>query len=175
MVPANPYSAAKVFAHQLVGLYRRHYGLFACAGILYNHESPRRPVRFVTAKVAHAANAIRRGKQRELVLGDLDVMRDWGFAGDHVDAMWRMLQQDAPDDFIIGTGIPHTVRDLCRLAFEQVGLDYREYVRSDPSFQRPDQPTRLLADPGRARARLGWQAATPFEDLIKMMVSAAAG
>src|SRR5512135_2761956 len=111
VAPANPYAAAKVFAHQLVALYRAHYGLYACSGILYNHESPRRPVRFVTAKVAHAAKAIRAGKQKELVLGDLEVMRDWGFAGDYVDAMWRILQQPEPGDFVIGTGVPHTVKD----------------------------------------------------------------
>ena len=173
VAPANPYAAAKVFAHQLVGLYRAHYGLFACSGILYNHESPRRPIRFVTAKVAHAAKAIRAGKQKELVLGDLDVMRDWGFAGDYVDAMWRMLQQPEPADFVIGTGVPHTVKDLCRVAFEAVGLDYREFVRSDPALQRPGQPTRLLADPHKAREQLDWVARTRFEDLVAMMVAAA--
>jgi GDPmannose 4,6-dehydratase len=175
MAPANPYAAAKVFAHQLVGLYRRHYGLYACSGILYNHESPRRPPRFVTAKVAHAAKAIRAGKQKELVLGDLDVMRDWGFAGDYVDAMWRMLQQDTPEDVIIGTGVGHTVRDLCRVAFERVDLDFQAYVRTDSSFQRPGQPTRLLADPRRARERLGWAATTRFEALVGMMVDGAPG
>jgi GDPmannose 4,6-dehydratase len=173
VAPANPYAAAKVFAHQLVGLYRAHYGLFASSGILYNHESPRRPPQFVTAKVARAARAIRAGRERELVLGDLEVTRDWGFAGDYVEAMWLMLQQDAPDDFIIGTGVPHSVRDLCRIAFEVVGLDHREFVRTDPSLQRPGQPTRLLADPQRARERLGWSARTKFEALVRMMVEAA--
>jgi len=175
VAPANPYAAAKVFAHQLVSLYRGHYGLFACAGILYNHESPRRPPKFVTAKVAHAAKAIKAGNQKELVLGDLDVMRDWGFAGDYVDAMWRMLQQERAEDFVIGTGVPHTVRDLCRVAFEAVGLDYRQFVRSDPSLQRPGQPTRLLANPEKAMAKLGWVARTTFEELIAAMVEPTPG
>ena len=173
VAPANPYAAAKVFAHQLVSLYRAHYGLFACSGILYNHESPRRPPQFVTAKVCHAARAIRAGRQRELWLGDLDVTRDWGFAGDSVDAMWRMLQQPTPADFIIGTGVSHTVRELCDLAFRRVGLDYREHVKQDPAFMRPGQPSRLVADPSRARRELGWQATTGFEALVAMMVDGA--
>ena len=172
VAPANPYAAAKVFAHQLVALYRDHYGLFACAGILYNHESPRRPARFVTAKVARAARAIRAGKQKDLLLGDLDVMRDWGFAGDYVEAMWLMLQQPKPHDFVIGTGVPHTVRDLCRVAFEAVGLDHGDFVRVDPALQRPGQPTRLLADPRKASERLGWKARTSFEELVRAMVEA---
>jgi GDPmannose 4,6-dehydratase len=175
VAPVNPYAAAKALAHQLTGLYRRQHQVFACAGILYNHESPRRPPRFVTAKVCHAARAIRAGRQRELVLGDLDVARDWGFAGDHVEAMWRMLQQEAPGDYVVGTGVPHTVRDLCRVAFEAVGLDYREFVSTDPALRRPGQPTRLLADPRRARERLGWAARTSFEELVRMMVEAAPG
>lgn len=173
VAPANPYAAAKVFAHQLVGLYRSHHGLFCCAGILYNHESPRRPTQFVTQKIALAARRIAAGKERELVLGDLDVTRDWGFAGDYVDAMWRMLQQPAPEDFIIGTGVPHSVKDLCAAAFEAVGLDWRGHVRTDPAFMRPGQPTRLLADPTRARERLGWTPRVGFEALVRMMVEAA--
>jgi GDPmannose 4,6-dehydratase len=173
VAPANPYAAAKVFAHQLVALYRAHYGLFACSGILYNHESPRRPPQFVTAKVCHAAKAIRAGRQRELWLGDLDVTRDWGFAGDSVDAMWRMLQQEKPDDFIIGTGVAHTVRELCELAFRRIGLDYREHVKQDPAFMRPGQPSRLLADPSKARRELSWTATTGFDELVAMMVDAA--
>jgi GDPmannose 4,6-dehydratase len=173
VAPANPYAAAKVFAHQLVGRYRDHYGLYAAAGILYNHESPRRPAQFVTAKVVRAAKAIAAGKQQELVLGDLDVTRDWGFAGDFVDAMWRMLQQPEPEDFIIGTGVPHSVRDLCRFAFARVGLDFQAYVRQDPTFMRPGQPTMLLADPRKARERLGWTATTSFETLVARMVDAA--
>jgi GDPmannose 4,6-dehydratase len=174
VAPANPYAAAKVFAHQIVGLYRQHHGLFAVSGILYNHESPRRPPVFVTRKVVQAAVQIKAGKQKELVLGDLDVTRDWGFAGDFVDAMWRMLQIDQPSDFVIGTGIPHTVRDLCRLAFEGVGLDYRDYVRVDAAFQRSDQPTRLLANPVRAHKMLDWRATKTFEELIQLMVEAEA-
>jgi GDPmannose 4,6-dehydratase len=175
VAPANPYAATKVLAHELVGLYRAHHGLFAVAGILYNHESPRRPPTFVTAKVCHAARAIRAGRQEELVLGDLDAARDWGYAGDYVDAMWRMLQQDAPEDLVIGTGVPHTVRDLCRAAFAAVGLDYRGYVRKDPAFLRPGDPTRLLANPAKAKAKLGWTATTSFEELVRMMVEAAPG
>lgn len=173
LAPANPYAAAKALAHQLAGLYRDQHRLFACAGILYNHESPRRPPRFVTAKVCHAAKAIQAGRQAELALGDLDAARDWGFAGDHVEAMWLMLQQPEPADYVVGTGVAHTVRDLCRVAFEVVGLDYRPYVRTDPALMRPGQPTRLLADPRRARERLGWAARTSFEELIRMMVEAA--
>ena len=173
VAPSNPYAAAKVFAHQLVALYRAHYGLYACAGILYNHESPRRPARFVTAKVAHAAKAIKAGRQQELRLGDLDVTRDWGFAGDFADAMWRILQQPTPQDFVVGTGVPHTVRDLCRLAFEHVGLDYARHVHVEQDLQRPWQPTMLLANPTKAREVLGWSAGTPFDVLVKMLVDAA--
>jgi len=175
VAPANPYAAAKVFAHQLVELYRSHYGLFAASGILYNHESPRRPAKFVTAKICHAAKAIKATRQRELYLGDLDVARDWGFAGDYVDAMWRMLQQDEPSDYIIGTGVSHSVRDLCRAAFELVGLDYREFVRQDPAFMRPGQPAKLLANPAKAKRQLGWVARTSFDELVRMMVEAAPG
>jgi GDPmannose 4,6-dehydratase len=172
VAPANPYAAAKVFAHQLVGLYRAHHGLFCCAGILYNHESPRRPPQFVTQKVATAARRIAAGKERELVLGDLDVTRDWGFAGDYVDAMWRMLQEPAPQDFLIGTGIPHSVRELCEIAFRAVGLDYRDHVRTDPALMRPGQPTRLLANPRKATEKLGWAPTVGFEQLVRMMVEA---
>jgi GDPmannose 4,6-dehydratase len=173
VAPANPYAAAKVFAHQLVGLYRSHYGLYCCAGILYNHESPRRPPQFLTQKVARAAVAIAAGREQELLLGDLEVTRDWGYAGDSVDAMWRMLQQPAPEDVVIGTGVPHAVRDVCRVAFEAVGLDWTRHVRTDPRFMRFDQPTRLLADPRRAREKLGWAPTVGFEQLIRMLVEAA--
>ncbi len=173
VAPANPYAAAKVFAHELVQLYREHYGLFACSGILYNHESPRRPARFVTAKVCHAAKAIRAGRQRHLELGDLDVTRDWGFAGDFMEAAWLMLQQEKPGDFVIGTGVAHSVRELCEIAFGRVGLDYREFVKQDPALMRPGQPTRLLADAAKARQELGWTATTTFRDLVAMMVDGA--
>jgi GDPmannose 4,6-dehydratase len=172
VAPANPYAAAKVFAHQIVSLYRDHYGLFAASGILYNHESERRPPQFVTRKVTRAACRIKAGRERELVLGDLDAMRDWGFAGDYVDAMWRMLNVDAPQDFVIGTGVPHTVGDLCRVAFDAVGLDFKAHVRVDDAFRRPGQPTRLLAHPERAARVLGWRAQIPFAELVQRMVEA---
>jgi GDPmannose 4,6-dehydratase len=171
-LPANPYAAAKLFSHQLVRLYRDHYGLFVSSGILYNHESPRRPPTFVTRKVTQAARRIKAGVQRELLLGDLDVTRDWGFAGDYVEAMWLTLQAEKPGDFVVGTGVAHTVRDLCRAAFESVGLSHEDHVRVDPALQRPGQPTRLLANPTRARERLGWRPKTTFEQLIRMMVDA---
>ena len=172
VAPANPYAAAKVFAHQVVSLYREHYGIFAASGILYNHESPLRPPQFVTRKITRAACRIKAGLERELVLGDLDVRRDWGFAGDYVDAMWRMLSADAPQDFVIGTGVSHTVGDLCRVAFEAVGLDFTAHVRVDDAFRRPGQPTRLLANPERAARVLGWRAQVPFAALIQSMVEA---
>ncbi len=172
VAPANPYAAAKVFAHQVVSLYREHYGIFAASGILYNHESPLRPPQFVTRKITRAACRIKAGLERELVLGDLDVRRDWGFAGDYVDAMWRMLVADAPQDFVIGTGIAHTVGDLCRVAFDAVGLDFTAHVRVDDAFRRPGQPTRLLANPERAARVLGWRAQVPFAALIQSMVEA---
>jgi GDPmannose 4,6-dehydratase len=170
VAPANPYAAAKVFAHQVVSLYRDHYGLFAASGILYNHESPRRPPEFLTRKVTRAACRIKLGLDTHLMLGDLDVTRDWGFAGDYVDAMWRMLHASDPQDFVIGTGAAHTVGDVCQAAFGAVGLDFRAYVRVDPAFQRPGQPTRLLANPARAARILGWRAAVSFEELIGRMV-----
>ena len=172
VAPANPYAAAKVFAHQIVSLYREHYGIFAASGILYNHESARRPAQFVTRKITRAACRIKAGLEHELVLGDLDVTRDWGFAGDYVDAMWRMLDVDAPQDFVIGTGVPHTVGDLCRVAFGALGLDFTAHVRVDDPFRRPGQPTRLLANPERAARVLGWRAQVPFTELIQSMVHA---
>ena len=172
VAPANPYAAAKVFAHQVVSLYREHYGIFAASGILYNHESPLRPPQFVTRKITRAACRIKAGLERELVLGDLDVRRDWGFAGDYVEAMWRMLDTDTPQDFVIGTGIAHTVGDLCRVAFDAVGLDFTAHVRVDDAFRRPGQPTRLLANPERAARVLGWRAQVPFATLIQSMVEA---
>ncbi len=145
MEPANPYAAAKVFVHHLVRLYRTHYGLFACSGILYNHESPKRPGHFVTAKVVRAALAIKAGKEKELQLGDLDIARDWGYAGDYAEAMWLMLQQPEADDFIIGTGKLHTVRDLCRFAFSELGLDYEKCVaHSSVCAARPSPPSPLF-------------------------------
>jgi GDPmannose 4,6-dehydratase len=168
--PANPYAAAKVFAHNIVDLYRNHYGIFAVSGILYNHESPRRPPEFLTRKVSLAAARIRAGLQSEIALGDLDAVRDWGFAGDYVDAMWRMLQMEVPQNFVIGTGIAHTVRDVCATAFAAVGLDYSAYVRVSDELRRNDHVTRLIAKPDNARKTLGWIAQTSFENLIEMMV-----
>src|SRR5207344_468890 len=142
--------------HFITVNYRESYDLFACSGILFNHESPRRGLEFVTRKVTDGVARIKLGLADTLTLGNLDARRDWGFAGDYVDAMWRMLQQPAPEDFLIGTGVPHSVQDLCRVAFEAVGLDWRAHVRSDPALMRPGQPARLLANPAKARARLGW-------------------
>ena len=170
VAPANPYAAAKVFAHQLVALYRAHYGLFACSGILYNHESPRRPPQFVTAKVCHAAKAIRAGKQRELWLGDLDVTRDWGFAGDYVEAMWLMLQQDAPDDYVVATGETHSVREFLDEVFGLLGLDWKKHVEIDPRYFRPSEVDLLLGDPSKAMKKLGWRPRVRFKELAKMMV-----
>ena len=172
MAPANPYAAAKVFAHNVVQMYRRHYGIFAVSGILYNHESPRRPPTFVTRKVTQSAARIEAGLQSKIQLGDLDVTRDWGFAGDYVEAIWLMVQAGSPEDFVIGTGVPHTVRQLCEAAFGCLGLDYRNYVDVDTSLLRPDQPVRLLADPSHAAQRLHWNARTSFDELIRMMVEA---
>ena len=172
LAPSNPYAAAKVFAHNIVQMYRRHYDIFAVSGILYNHESPRRPPSFVTRKVTQSAVRIKAGLQTKIQLGDLDITRDWGFAGDYVEAIWRMLQIDSPEDFVIGTGVPHSVRELCRIAFERLDLDYREFVEVDPQLLRPDQPVRLLADPSRAAERLEWRAHTSFEELVHMMVEA---
>lgn len=168
--PANPYAAAKVFAHQIVDLYRNHYGIFSVCGILYNHESPRRPPEFLTRKVTQAATRISAGLQSEIVVGDLEAVRDWGFAGDYVDAMWRMLQVEVPQNFVIGTGIAHTVRDVCDVAFAAVGLDYSTYVRVSDEFKRDDHATTLIARPDKAHGALGWFAQTPFERLIEMMV-----
>ncbi len=170
--PRSPYGVAKVYGHYITVNYRESYGMYAVSGILFNHESPRRGPEFVTRKVTMAAAAISLGLAREVHLGNLDARRDWGFAGDHVEAMWRMLQQDVPQDFVIGTGVTHSVRDLCRLAFEAVGLDYREHVRVDETLLRPSEPGRLVADPSRAAERLGWRPTVAFPELVRMMVEA---
>jgi GDPmannose 4,6-dehydratase len=171
--PRSPYGCAKVYAYWIGVNYREAYGLHVSNGILFNHESPRRGETFVTRKVTRAAARIKLGLQQRLYLGNLEARRDWGYARDYVEAMWLMLQQPKGDDFVIATGEAHTVRELCEVAFRRVGLDYREHVRQDPAFMRPGQPTRLLADPSKARRVLGWQASTPFEDLVGMMVDAA--
>ncbi len=170
--PRNPYGVAKVYGHLITRNYRQHHGMFAVSGILYNHESPRRDLEFVTRKITRSAAQIKLGLVHELRMGNLEAQRDWGFAGDYVRAMWLMLQQDTPDDYVIGTGQPHTVRDFCRIAFEYLDLDYRDYVVEDPQFYRPAEAYPLVADPGLAHQALGWKPETDFERLIRMMVDA---
>lgn len=170
--PRSPYGVAKVYGHWITVNYRESYDLFACSGILFNHESPRRGLEFVTRKVTDAAARISLGRQREVRLGNLEARRDWGFAGDYVDAMWRMLQHDTPEDFVIGTGETYAVRDLCEVAFAAVGLDWREHVVQDPAFFRPAEVDLLVADPARAAAELGWRPTVGFRQLVEMMVEA---
>ena len=170
--PRSPYGVAKVYAHWITVNYRESFGLYAVSGILFNHESPRRGLEFVTRKVTDAAARIKLGLAREVRLGNLDARRDWGFAGDYVDAMWRMLQQDEPRDYVIGTGHTCSVRDLCDTAFTCVGLDYREFVQQDPRFLRPAEVDLLVADPTDARRRLAWEPRVSFDELIQMMVDA---
>jgi GDPmannose 4,6-dehydratase len=168
--PRNPYAVSKVFAYQTTSNYREHHNLYACTGILYNHESPRRPSSFVSRKITMAAARIKLGLQKELRLGNLDVMRDWGFAGDYVQSMWMMLNQEAPRDFVIGTGKKHSVRDFVTMAFDHVGLDANDYVVVDPEFYRPSEKTILVADPSNASQVLGWTAKTSLRKLIAGMV-----
>ncbi|HEY9449935.1 MAG TPA: GDP-mannose 4,6-dehydratase [Gemmatimonadaceae bacterium] len=170
--PRSPYGVAKVYGHWITVNYRESYEMFAVSGILFNHESPRRGLEFVTRKVTDAAARIKLGRAREVRLGNLDSRRDWGFAGDYVDAMWRMLQQDEPDDFVIGTGKTWSVRDLCQIAFDAVGLDYREFVVQDERFFRPAEVDLLVADPAKARKQLGWTPRVSFAELIAGMVDA---
>jgi GDPmannose 4,6-dehydratase len=152
--------------------YRESYGMFACSGILFNHESPRRGLEFVTRKVTHGAARIKLGMADEILLGNLEAKRDWGFAGDYVEAMWLMLQQHEPRDFVIGTGQSHSVRELCETAFSHVGLDYRDHVKLDPSLLRPAEVEHLVADASSAREILGWQPRVSFHELVHMMVDA---
>ena len=170
--PRNPYGVAKVYGHLITGNYRQKINLFVVSGILYNHESPRRGMDFVTRKITHGAAQIKLGMIDQLRLGNLDAKRDWGFAGDYVRAMWLMLQQQDPDDYVIGTGISHSVRDLCKIAFSALGLDYQDWVVEDPAFYRPLEDYSLVADPSYAREQLGWQPEVEFEDLVHMMVEA---
>ena len=170
--PRSPYGVAKVYAHWITVNYRESFGLYAVSGILFNHESPRRGLEFVTRKVTDAVARIKLGLAKEVRLGNLDSRRDWGFAGDYVDAMWRMLQQDSPDDYVIGTGHTCSVRDLCQAAFAHVGLDYREYVVQDPRFLRPAEVDLLVADASKAREQLGWRPTVAFKSLVEMMVDA---
>jgi GDPmannose 4,6-dehydratase len=168
--PRSPYGVAKAYGHFITVNYRESYDLFACSGILFNHESPRRGLEFVTRKVTHAAAAIKLGMQSELALGNLDAERDWGYAKDYVEAMWLMLQQDEPDDYVIATGKAHSVRDLVNIAFGRVGLDPAEYVRLDPRFLRPAEVDHLVGDYTKAREQLGWEPRTSFEELVGGMV-----
>ncbi len=170
--PRSPYGVAKVYGHWITVNYRESYGLFACSGILFNHESPRRGLEFVTRKVTHGAARIKLGLADELRLGNLDARRDWGYAVDYVRAMWLMLQQDEPDDYVIATGETHSVRELCEVAFSYLGLDYRDYVKVDPRFFRPAEVDLLVGDASKARAKLGWTPTVTFEELIHLMVDA---
>ena len=171
--PLTPYGVAKAYAHFITGSYRRRYGLHASAGILYNHESPRRPLEFLPRKVANAAAAIKLGLGGELWLGSLDAQRDWGYAGDYVRAMWLILRQDEPDDYVIASGELHTVEELASIAFEHVGLDWREYVHIDESLQRGKAELHdLVGNPAKARARLGWRPSIDFEQLVALLVDA---
>jgi len=170
--PRSPYGVAKVYAHWITVNYRESYNMFACSGILFNHESPRRGLEFVTHKVTHGAARIKLGLDDELRLGNVDARRDWGYAGDYVQAMWLMLQQDEPDDYVIATGQTHSVQRLCEVAFGHLGLDWRKYVVSDPEFIRPAEVDLLVGDASKAHARLGWEPSVTFEDLIQMMVDA---
>ncbi len=170
--PRSPYGVAKVYGHWITVNYRESYGLHAVSGILFNHESPRRGLEFVTRKVSHGVAQILKGKARELRLGNLDARRDWGFAGDYVDAMWRMLQRPRPTDYVVGTGQTHTVRELCELAFAHVGLEWKRYVKVDPQLVRPAEVDTLQADPSRAGRELGWSPRVDFAGLVRMMVDA---
>ena len=168
--PRSPYGVAKCYGHWITVNYRESYGLYAVSGILFNHESPRRGIEFVTRKVTEGVARIKLGLGRDLRLGNLDARRDWGYAGDYVDAMWRMLQQPEPRDYVIGTGETHTVRELVEIAFAHVGLEWQAYVRTDPQFMRPAEVDVLQADPTRAREELGWKPTVGFRELITMMV-----
>ena len=169
--PRSPYGVAKVFGHQITVNYRESYGLFACCGILFNHESERRGIEFVTRKVTCAVARIKLGLQQEIALGNLDSQRDWGFAGDYVKAMWAMLQQDEPDDYVVATGETHSVREFVQLAFQHVGIeDWERYVTQDPRFMRPAEVDLLIGDASKAKRVLGWEPEVKFHELVGMMV-----
>ena len=170
--PRSPYGVAKVYAHLITVNYRESYDLYAVSGILFNHESPRRGLEFVTRKVSDGVARIKLGLSDELRLGNLDAKRDWGFAGDYVDVMWRMLQQPKPEDYVVGTGVDHSVRDLVKLAFAHVDLDWEEYVTVDPRFVRPAEVESLLANPAKVRRVLDWEPTVSFEQMVRMMVDA---
>lgn len=168
--PRSPYGAAKLYADTMIKIYRARYDLFAASAILFNHESPRRGESFITRKIALAAARIKLGFETELKLGNLDALRDWGFAGDYVEAMWRMLQQGRADDYVVATGVSHSVRDVCQIAFERVGLDYRNYVHEDSAMFRPSEPLPLVGDATKAREHLQWSPKLGFRDMICQMV-----
>jgi len=170
--PRSPYGVAKVYGHWITVNYRESYNLFACSGILFNHESPRRGLEFVTRKITHAVARIKLGLADELRLGNLDARRDWGFAGDYVEAMWLMLQQEQPNDYVVCTGTTHSVREFCEAAFSHVGLNYQDYVVQDPRFYRPAEVDLLVGNPQKAHENMGWQPKVSFEKLIQMMVDA---
>jgi GDPmannose 4,6-dehydratase len=170
--PRSPYGVAKVYGHWITVNYRESYDMYACSGILFNHESPRRGLEFVTRKVTHAVARIKMGLAGKLQLGNLEAQRDWGFAGDYVRAMWLMLQQPQPDDYVVATGETHSVRELCEVAFAHVGLDYRDFVEVDPKLLRPAEVDQLVGDATKARALLGWEPTVSFRALTEMMVDA---
>ena len=170
--PRSPYGVAKVYGHWITVNYRESYDLFACSGILFNHESPRRGKEFVTRKISHAVASIKLGLQKELRLGNVEAKRDWGFAGDYVRAMWMMLQQGAPDDFVVATGKNHTVREFCEIAFDHVGLSWKKYVVVDKALFRPAEVNTLCGNPAKARRKLGWTPEVGFPELVRMMVDA---
>lgn len=171
-IPRSPYGAAKLYGHTMIRIYRKYYGLFACSAILFNHESPRRGLRFVTRKITHEVAKIKLGLSNELYLGNIDAKRDWGYAGDFVEAMWLMMKQDNADDYVIATGKTHTVRELCEIAFEYVGLDYQDYVRVDEGMYRSAEEAQLVGDAKKAQRDLGWVPRTEIREIIRMMVDA---
>ena len=172
LYPRSPYGVAKVYGHWITINYRESYGLHASSGMLFNHESPRRGLEFVTRKISHGVAQIKLGRETELHLGNLEAQRDWGFAGDYVEAMWAMLQQDEPDDYVVATGETHSVREFCEIAFGHAGLDYNDHVVVDERFMRPAEVDLLVGDPGKAKAKLDWEPKVSFRELVEMMVDA---
>ena len=170
--PRSPYAVAKLYAHWITKNYRESYDMFACSGILFNHESPRRGETFVTRKITKAIAAIKLGRQETLYLGNLDAKRDWGYAPDYVQAMWLMLQQDKPDDYVVATGETHSVREFLEVAFDHAGLDYKKYVKTDPRYYRPAEVDLLIGDAAKAKTQLGWQPKVKFAELVQIMVDA---
>ena len=168
--PLSPYAAGKVFAHNITKIYRESYGIFAVNGILFNHESPHRGETFVTRKITRAVGRIYYEMQNKLTLGNLDARRDWGFAGDYVNGMWKMLQHDSPDDWVLATGESHSVEEFSKLAFEAVGLNYSDYIETSEDYKRPNEVNYLLGDPSKAKKELNWETKVSFQELVEMMV-----